>query len=91
MAATAEPVTNKQLMEGLDRIQSNIQEKSRQRVDFNNRAGGVIAYEQHSSHQWPNEKLKSMMDSYAPFVSSTEINMLSNSGRKPMSGIGPYL
>jgi hypothetical protein len=93
MAATtvAPPVTNKQIMDGLQQIQSSLKEKANQRTDLVNRGGGIIAYEQHSSHQWPNEKLKKMMDSYAPFVSETEISMLSSGGRKGMSGIGPYL
>lgn len=89
-AAVQEPqMTNKQVIDKLDAIQSSLQEKSRQRAEVSNRTV-IGAYEQHSSHQWPNDRIEKMMKSYAPFTSESEVRMLTGNGRKPMSGIGPY-
>ena len=80
-------VTDKEIMEKLEQLQDQVEQKGRTPV----RSRVLASFDQHSSKQWPDEHLDRMMKSYDPFVSRDDIATLTRGKGRTLSGIGPYL
>ena len=85
-------MTETQMIEKLEELQAQVEEKSRtpSRGTLDHRRV-LASYDQHDSRQWPDQHLDRMMKSYEPFVSQEELKMLTRGKRQTLSGIGPYL
>lgn len=84
-------MTDVEMIERLEKIQGEVEQKSRIPAGSTSHKQVFGSYDQRADDDWPHDKLQKMMDSYSPYVSESEIRMLTRGKGRVLSGIGPYL
>lgn len=80
-------LTDREMIERLEKIQDAVEQKARTPAH----RGVVATFDQHDSRQWPDRDIQKMMEAYNPFVSESDIRTLTRGRGRMLSGIGPYL